>query len=523
MKARQALAIAAALGIAILVSAGCGGGSSSSDLASLAPPNTLLYVEGTVRPTGSLKSNVDSIAQTVAGVDNLGDLVVSELESSARDDGEPFDYAQEVEPWLGERAAAFFEGFDGSDFTDYAVIVETTDTAATQSFVDKRAKAGKDPEKDGSYEGFDYKTDTQDYTPVVGIVGDFLVVAEDVDAFKRAVDASKGDGLADEERFDNAISAAPEGSLADVYVDVGALAVPSSDVVERQGLDPQVLGVLKSAGIDPSEATAVASVIPGADQVEIDVSSDLGGEKPPSGDAADLLGSLPATSFAAFAVSGFGEQVQEAIDGLDASGVPGTIPPHQLKKGLNELGIDLEGIAGSLESAGAFAVGNGERSLGGALVLTTSNSKAMESVANIGKLLRGVHVAGVTALSGKVNGFTVHSDELGNKPLVVAAKEKRLVIGYGVPATLTALAAESGKTLSDNPAYKDAVAALGSTPIGGFVDGPAALRLADALVPSSDQSFQKAKRYLQAIRYVALGSGSEGDLATAKLIVGLEK
>jgi len=508
---------------AILAIAGCGGGSSSSDLADFAPPESLLYVEGTLRPTGELKSNVDSIAQSVTGADNLGDFIVEKLEGSVKDDGEPVDFKGDVEPWLGEKAAVFFEGFDGSNFTDYGAIVETTDTAATQSFIDKRARESKHPEKDGSYEGFDYKTNTYDYKPVVGVVGDLLVVAEDIDAFESAVDASKGEALADEDRFASVISEAAEGSLADAYVDIGALVEPSSEVVERRGLDPQVLQALRSTGIDPGEATAVASLVPGTDQVKIEISSDLGGEEAPSGDAAELLGSLPATSFAAFAVSGFSDQVQEAIDSLDASGVPGTVPQNQLKKGLRPLGIDLDGIAASLEEAAAFATGNSERSLGGALVLTTSNSKAMDSVASIGKLLRSVHVAGVTALGGKANGFTVRNEDLGHKPLVVAAKDKRLAIGYGVPATLTALAAEPGRTLSDTPAYEAAVSALGDTPISGFANGPAALRLADALVPSSEQGFRKAKRYLKAIRFLALGTTGGGDLATAKLIVGLEK
>ena len=41
----------------------------------------------------------------------------------------------------------------------------------------------------------------------------------------------------------------------------------------------------------------------GSDQIEVDLSSDLGGEEAPSGDASELLGSLPADSFAAFAAS----------------------------------------------------------------------------------------------------------------------------------------------------------------------------------------------------------------------------
>jgi hypothetical protein len=515
MKLRVVLA-AVVLAALLAVLAGCGGGSSGSDIAALAPPGAPVFVEGTVQPSGQLKENTDAIAKQVGGVDNLGDFIVSELESSAQDDGEPFDYEKEVEPWLGERAGVFFETLEDGDLNGAGAIVESTDTAATEEFIDKQVKGSKEPYRAASYEGVDFQVGGSE-DQAIGVVGDFLVVVEDEQVFEDAVDASQGDSLADEDTFAKAISAASDGSLADVFVDVGGL-------IDQSGgqIDPQVRQILGNAGIDPSEATAVASVVPGADRVAVEISSDLGGEQAPTGDASSLLGSLPSSSFAAFAVSGFGEQLKEALDSLDAEGVPGTIPPHQLKKGLKELGIDLEGLAGSLQDAGAFAVGNSESSLGGALVLTTEGSEATKTIAKIGVLLRGVQVKGVTALSGKVNGFSIRSDELGDKPLVVAAKEGRLVIGYGLPATLTALAAESGKTLSDNPAYGEAVDSLGDTPISGFADGRAALRLADSLIPSSDSGFAEAKKYLKNISFLALGSASQDELATAKLIVGLK-
>lgn len=514
MKSRLALAVAA-LGAFIVVLAGCGG-SSTPDVAGLAPPGSPVFVEGTVRPSGELKTNTDAVAKRIAGIDNLGDFVVSELESSAQADGEPFDYEKEVEPWLGDRAGVFFEKLEGGDLSSPGVIVESTDTEATQEFIDTQVEASKTPYREASYEGVDFAVGGKEGN-AIGVIGDFLALGDDERVFKAMVDASNGDSLAEEARFSDAISAASDGSLADVYVDVGGLIKQSGDQI-----DPTARQILQNAGIDPSEATAVASVIPGSEQVEVELSSDLGGEEPPSGDASALLGSLPASSFAAIAVSGFGKQLNEAIDSLDEEGIPGTIPPNQLKKGLEEAGIDLEGIAGSLEDAGVFAVGNSERSLGGALVLTTSGSKASEAVANIGRLLRGLNVQGVTVLKGGTNGFTVRSPELGDKPLVVAAKKGRVAIGYGVPPTLTALAAEPGKTLSDDPTYKEAVSALGGTPIGGFVDGTSALRLAEALVPKSDQGFQEAKRFLRGISYVAIGTARQDELATAKVIVGLK-
>lgn len=517
MKPRSIFA-ALALGALIVIPAGCGGSSSGSDLAELAPPKTPVFVEGTLQPSGELKENADAIAEQVAGIDNLGEYVVEKLESSANDEGQPVDFAKEIEPWLGERAGAFFERLDGSDFSGTGVIVESTDTDATQEFIDTQVKESDDPYTAGSYEGVDYQLGGSEEN-AIGVVGDFLLIAEGEKVFKEAVDASQGDSLAAEDTFATAISAASDGSLADVYADVGEL-------IDQGGgqIDPTARQILQNAGIDPSEATAVASVVPGSEQVAIEFSSDLAGQEAPTGDASELLGELPGNAFAGIAVSGFGKQVKEAIDKLDEEGIPNAVPAGQLKKGLEQLGIDLEGFAGSLQDAGIFAIGRDKSDLGGALVLTTDGAGATETVTNIVKLLRVAHVEGVSVLGGKYSGFSVHSDELGEKPLVVAAREGRVAIGYGLPATLAGLLAEAGKgkTLSEDPAYDDAVASLGDTPIGGFADGPAALSLADALIPSSDSGFEEAKKYLKSIRFLALGSATQGDLATAKLIVGLK-
>jgi hypothetical protein len=121
--------------------------------------------------------------------------------------------------------------------------------------------------------------------------------------------------------------------------------------------------------------TAVASLIPGSDQVEIDVSTDLSGENPPTGDASQLLGSLPADSSAAFASADFGDRFEEAIDQIDTNGIPGQIPAGKFKSTLKEAGIDLEKIAASVGDLGVFATGTSESSVGGAVVLATKGSK----------------------------------------------------------------------------------------------------------------------------------------------------
>ncbi len=107
---------------------------------------------------------------------------------------------------------------------------------------------------------------------------------------------------------------------------------------------------------------------------------------------------------------------------------------------------------------------------------------------------------------------------------MIAAQGERIAIAYGLPAATRALATDSGQTLADSPTYKEAVSALGGTPITGFVDGPAALNLASALIPADEEEgFLEAKPYLNKIDYLAIGSGASGELATAKLIAGIGK
>ncbi len=521
MKVRLVLPVAAALAALAFVLAGCGGGSddSGSDPASLAPPNAPVYIEAAVQPEGELKSNVEALAKDIGGVDDLGGLIVEELESSADDEGEEFDYEKEVEPWLGEKGGIFLQKYDGDDFSGYGFAIQSTDTEATQNFLDDQSAQRDEPLEQGSYEGVDYGIDAEDGT-VVGVIGDFFALAENEETFKAMVDASSGESLADSESFSSTVDAAPDDSFADVFVDIGAL-------IEQSGsaIDPEAQNFLDSAGIDPQEAIAVASLIPGSDQVEIDISTDLGGENPPAGDASSMLESLPSDSVAALASADFGERLGEAVDQIDADGIPGEIPPHKFKSTLKEAGIDVEKIAGSLGDLGVFAEGDSMSSLGGAVVLNTQGSQeATNTVANLGLLLRATRTPGVTAIGGEASGFSIRSDELGPKPLVVIAEGERIAIGYGLAAAKKGLVAGSGDTLGDSPVYKEAVSALGGTPITGFVDGPAALDLATALVPADEQEgFLEAKPYLAKIAYLAIGAGSSGDQVTAKLIAGLGK
>ncbi|HEX5989917.1 MAG TPA: DUF3352 domain-containing protein [Solirubrobacterales bacterium] len=510
------LALLAAL--AALVIAGCGGGgddsSGGSDPAGVAPASAPVFIGVTIRPEGETKANIEALAQKLAGVDDLGELIVEELESSASDDGEELDFEKEVEPWLGDEAGIFLQEYEESDFEGYGAAIQASDEEEARSFVDKQIEADDEEAQDGSYEGVDFKVQEDETT--IGVFDGLVVFAQDEAIFKEMVDASNGENLAGSEAYGTATADVPDDSAADVFVDIGAL------IKEAGGeIDSEAQLFLDAIGIEPDEATAVASVVPGSDFVEIDLSTDLSGENPPSGDASELLGTLPGTAVGALASAEFGKRFNEGIDQIDKEGIPGSVPPNQLKKTLKEAGIDLEAIAGSIGDVGLYVTGNSEKTLAGALVMETDEeSEAKNTVANVGLFLRKAGISGVTKIDGEASGFSIRSPELGRQPVVVAAKGNRIVVGYGVASALSAFE-ESGKSLADNAAYKDATGALGSTPIAMFVNGPSALNLATALMPG-DEGFEEAKPFLEKIEYLALGSEASDDLATAKLIVGLK-
>jgi hypothetical protein len=513
---KSRLAIGTLAIIAAIAVGGCGsGGSSDPTPANFAAPGSIVYLEAKLNPPASLKADVNSLAQAVAGINDLGSYVATKLESSAREDGDSLDFSSEVEPWLGADAGIAFKRLEDGELAEPLIAIATTNPAATQRFIDEHATQGNDGFRDGSYEGIEFKVGGSEDN-AVGVIDQFFVIADGEKQFKAAVDANQGDSLADEDRFEQTISAASEGSIADIYVDVGAL------VGQGKGeVDSRAGQLLESSGIDPSEASAVASLLPGPEQLEIDISSDLGGEEAPTGDASELLGSLPAGSVAAVSATDFGDQLKEAIDSLDETGIPGRLEPNQLKSTLSAAGINIDAVAASIEDAAVFAEGTDRDDLGGAMVLSASSNEATKAIASLGTLLRTTRVPGVTAVSGEASGFSVRSDKLGSKPIVVVAKGERIAIGYGLAEALAGVETESGATLDGTAAYKAAVSSLGEAPISAFVDGPAALRLAEALVPRSNTDFWEAQPYLKNVDYVAISTGSEDDLATARVIAGI--
>jgi hypothetical protein len=506
---------------AVLLVSGCGGdsGSGETEPAEAAPPGASIFIEAEIQPDGEIAENIDSLAQKIAGIDDVGALIGEEIENdSADDNGTDVDFEKEIVPLLGERAGLFLQEYDGEDFQGAGGVLQVADQEEAEALFDKLSKENGEEYEDASYEGVDFNV--QDDETAFGFNEGLLMYAESERIFKQMIDALDGENLESSESFAGTSDDAPDDSVGDIYVDIGALIQEAG-----QGIDDETRIGLELLGIEPEGSTALISLIPGSETLEMDISSNLTSGAAAGGDASSLLGSLPSGSVAAIASADYGQGLQKMIDEIDENGIPGEVPPNQFKRSLEESGVNIDSIVGSIGDIGVFVEGNSESTLGGALVIESGDSsEAQNTVKNLGLLLRASEVPGVTAFDeGSFSGFSVRSAELGEKPLVVAAGGTKIAISYGPEAAIAALSGKAG-TLGDDPAFAEAQEALGDTPISGFLAGAPALELFEALASPLDVAeLDEVRPYLEKLGWIALGGSSSGDSTSAKVIAGLAK
>jgi hypothetical protein len=508
---RLVLSLLAAVAAALAIAA-CGddsGGGGGGDLASLAPAETPVFIQGVVRPEGELRTNIEDMVQNVAGIDP-GQQIVNQIDSGLAEQN--LTWEDDISPWLGENAAIFISGFQGSEVETGAALVETTDTGAAEDFVAKLAETESDV-REAEYDGISYRTDGD---TAVGLVDDVLVVGDE-QALKASVDASGGDSLADDSQFSETIDRAPSDSLADVYVNVDDFVA----AVQRE-LDPQSKQFFEAFAGQSEGASALASaVVPSADRIEIDFLSNASGEDVEVGGVTDFLGSFPGDAWAAFAVPDVGARLSEAIDQVDRTGIPPDVPPGALKQQLSQAGFDVERLASAVGDVGLFVNGTDQATIGGALVVTTDDQAAAESaLRDLSRLARESGTPGLRPTPGGT-GFTIRDpEELGPRPLVVEAAEGRIVVAYGQGAADAALRG-GGDTLDSSETFGAAAEALGDAEPAGFVDFAPIIQLAESLGASEDPDYAVAKPYLDKLDFLAFGSGRDGDFLTTKVVLAL--
>jgi hypothetical protein len=495
-------AVAIAVCAALLV-AGCGGGGGERDSftgpdpASLTPADAPLFNEAVVRPEGDQKEAVDGALSKLLATDDPGGFVVDRLDQALADQDAGIAYEQDIAPWLGPRVGAFVETF--SAHSQAAVLVSTTDPAASQETIDKAAAASEGRERKRAYRGVGYTVFPRDDS-VAGIVGDFVVGGPE-QAFKDAVDASRGGSLADSDDFAAQLEAAPDDRIYFAYAEPQSIV----DALEKSG--ELTAGQLRAAGPQVHSLLsqpATASVSAAADDVSLELSAAQGPSSPTPRES-PLLSDFPSDSWLAFASSDAGAALGQGLGAAErAIGF--------------DLGAQLGHWAGDI---GGFARGTSLFGLGGALVLETTDERASaQTLDELRRRLSAERSLQVSPLT--TSGEEGFSFSPAGVPIQVQVVQRDGKVVAGLPDSVEAVFSPSS-TLGDSDAFNAATDALGEdfSPLA-FLDFEPLFQLVGGLPQvQSDPDYQSAKPYLDHLSYLAVGARSDQGTARVRVILGL--
>jgi hypothetical protein len=516
----RCLLLACAL-VAALVLAACGDEDPSSDAAGGPDPATMvpgdapIVFQATVKPEGDQRDGVEGALSKLLATDDPGAKIVEGLDSSLSEDG--LSYSEDIEPWLGPRAAGFITTFT-QDSADGAGVFAVTDTEAAQDFLGKAEQTGSETFRDSTYDGNDYQVGSDD--TAVGIVGDFMVVGTE-QGFKDAVDASSAGSFSENTEAQDALADADaDGGLFSAYADTTTLV----DAIKRSGsFPPEVLKQFDEQIGQYGEGPVVIAGSATDDSISFDTSAPAG---PDSKTAGETVSSLPSDSWFAFG-GDFGSQFDQFTTGLksgiEQSAPPGVSPEQVLGKLRNQIGIDLERDLGWIGNVSGFVEGTSVFGLGGGLVLeATDEDAATQTLDNLQQALGRSKDVQVTPRPGGGTGFDL---QVNGAPIgAEVALEDGKVVGAVGAATVDDVLSPS-ETLADSDAFSSAQDALGDSIDPSFyLDFAPILDLVQSTgQATTDPSYQAALPYLSALDYLIGGSGIDGDRVNGSLVLGLQE
>ncbi len=469
----------------------------------MAPADAPLFAEGVVRSEGDRKEALDAALSKLLATDDPGAFVVERLDRALAGSDAGLTYRDDIEPWLGEQAGFFLETF--TEDADGAAVVATTDPPAADRAIEKAARADAEPERRRSYEGVDYLLDRGG--TAAGVVGDFLVAGTEK-GFRDAVDASKGESLAESGDFTAELGRAPDDRVGFVYADPRAIldALQGSGGLTTGSVAPQ-LGALLS---EPAAAWVSAT----ADEVTLQASAAAGAA--PSSPESPLLGDFPEGAWFAFAVPDAGQTYGRLLDQVGAG--PGSGSPS-IGGGLGfDLVSQVTRWAGDI---GGFVGGTSLFGLSGALVLETSDEQA--SARTLDQLRRALGknpaVSVEPLTEGGEHGFSLTP---AGAPIQLQVAQRGDKVVAGLADSVSDVFSPSS-TLGDSDAFNSAADALGEdfAPVT-FVDFVPLFQLVESFPQAQgDPDYRSAKPYLDHLDYLVLGGRRDQDRAEVRMVLGL--
>lgn len=518
---RRRLALSACAGALALGLAACGGGGDKDpDPAQAVPASVPVYAQVTVRPDGDLRQNVENVSKRLFGSSDVAALIDKELKSS----GDNSSLAGRSSDWVGSRAGIFVSGVSSSS-ADVAVVLGISDKGKAQESLDASAKG----ETKKSYKDVDYYVDKNDTTTVSGIVGDYAVVGTER-GLKIVVDTVKGDSvakIADSKKYTDALGAVGDSpdTLATAYADpqglISALArsggVPSSALASaRQAVAQAGSGWAAKFNVS-NNALTIDFAATGVKQ--------RSGAAASVGAATKALEGLPGTAWLGIGTGTLGEQLRSAIQqGLQAATMAGQDVQSQLDAIQQQLGINIDDdLLSWMGDAGIFAQGTSITSIGGALVVQTTNpAKTKTAITKITKLLGQVapdlKVSAARGVQGADSGIQIADPNLPF-PILAVVGGDRFVVGIGKPAVEAGLSPST--TLADSAGYKQAANALQGVDPTFYLDFPPVVTLLRALGLDSDPTAAGTLTALSKLGSVSAGTKTSGTTVHTKIVLTL--
>jgi Protein of unknown function (DUF3352) len=508
--------LAACIAVPAAILAGCGGDDGGSDVdvgpAAAVPANAALYFDGTVKPTGQAATDATAALSKVLDTPDPGGKIASLLEQEWQSEGHPINYQQDIAPWIGEQAAFFFTDL-ADDAEKGAAVIEATDPNAALAFARKASGATETNPPPQSYNGTSYQPDPTDPGNVFGTVGDFLV-AGDVDGFKAAVDAESGDSLGDSDDFKDALGELPSDRLGSFFT------VPRTllDSIGQGEIDANSRKLFEESAGEALDKPISGALTASADSFDLEfIGGDTGVETPESA----LVGDVPAGSWLALGLGNLGDTAKRTLDQLKDSGIPNF--EQALSQVESATGASLEQLTDALGDAVVYVQGTTEPTLTGALIVQTNDPELTGRLMSQLQTLVQLGSQGTARplqLSGGGTGFQINDPTEIPQPVEIAQQGDKLVFGYGANSAAQSLAPT--QKLSDSPNFSAARGQVSDLGTDFFLDLPSVFRLTESEGAKSDPGYLRAKPYIDALSYLVTGSGTEGDQAELKAVVGLK-
>jgi hypothetical protein len=513
MKLARAVVLTLLCLLAAAFAAGCGsssGAGGDDDPAAVVPASAPLYAEATVRPEGKLRDDAEAALRKILKTNDPGAKITAALQDASKKEGD-LSFKDDIDPWLGDRIGVAVTSLRGDNDADYALVIASKDDGKAEEALGKEKGTVK-----RSYKGVDYRYKAEDKTAAA--VVDHRVVIGTENGLKSAIDASRGDSLAEGNGLRGVRAKVAQDRLGLFYLDFQGV---FRAISQSAGSDPQLGALLQSvAGAAPK--TIGAALQAQADQLRIDAVT-IGTPKSATtgGSGADALAGLPGDAWLGLGVANLGQTLDRVVETIaNAGGLTGVGVNSVLRQFQQQTGLDLrKDVLSWMGDAGVFVEGTSTRDLGGALVIKSSDpAKSKRTVSVLERLARrsgDVHISALR-FQGVDAGFTIR-DTSGPRVDVGLAGDKVVVSVGSFRAFKDAI--DPGQPLGSAPAFTDAAGKLGNgLKPSFFLDFQKVVGLIGAFA-GSDADFQKAKPYLDTFGAIVAGGKDEGDGVTRSRIV----